>query len=507
MSAKLIKKEGYTVEFEMSVSPEVFENGMQKSYIKNVKSFNIPGFRKGKAPRKFIEKIYSEAIFYDDAVNTIFPEEYEAALADLKIEPVSRPDVDIKEIGSGKALVLTVKVDVQPDVELKKYKGLSIDEKKYDVTADDVKAELEQMRNRNSRMITVEDRAVKKGDIAVIDYEGFVDEVAFEGGKDTNHELEIGSGAFIPGFEDQIIGANTGDELDVNVTFPKEYHAEDLKGKKAVFKVKVNQIKVKELPELNDEFAKDASEFDTLKELKADIKAKFVERNEKRAKAEMENSAIEALVNEMVVDIPEAMIETRTESLIRDTEMRLYQQGLNVETYLRYVGMTMDDFKKQMRPQAETAVKSTLALEKVVELEKIEVSEEELNAKLEEMAKGYGMELDKIKETLREEDKKNIEKDCAIEKAINFILENAKVKKAAAKTTKKTDDESEEKAPAKKTAAKKTTTTKKTTTKTADAEVEEKTPAKKTAAKKATTTKKTTATKTTAKKTTKKDAE
>ena len=504
MSAKLIKKEGYTVEFEMTVSSEVFESGMQKAYIKNVKNFNIPGFRKGKAPRKFIEKIYSEAIFYDDAVNTVFPEEYEKALEELKIEPVSRPDVDIKEIGSGKDLVLVVKVDVQPDVELKKYKGLSIDEKKYDVTASDVKAELEQMRNRNSRMITVDDRAVKKGDIAVIDYEGFVDGVAFEGGKDSNHELEIGSGAFIPGFEDQIIGANTGDDIDVKVTFPKEYHAEDLKGKEAVFKVKVNQIKVKELPELNDDFAKDTSEFDTLKDLKADIKAKFTERNEKRAKAEMENEVVEALVNEMVVDIPEAMIETRVEGLIRDTEMRLYQQGLNVETYLKYVGMTMDDFKKQMRPQAETAVKSTLALEKVVELEKIEVSEDDLNAKLGEMAKNYGMELDKIKEVLRDEDKKNIEKDCAIEKAITFILENAKVKKAAEKKTTSKKDDAEEKPAAKKTTTKKTTSTaaKKSTSKKDDAE--EKPAAKKTTAKKTTST---AAKKTTTKKTTKKDAE
>ena len=491
MSTKFIKKEGYTVEFDLTVSKEKFEEGMQKSYIKNVKSFNIPGFRKGKAPRKYVEKIYSEAIFYDDAINIIFPEEYEAAVKELAIEPVDRPDVDVKEIGSGKDLVLNVKVDVVPDVELKKYKGLEVEEKKYDVAEKDIKEELERMRERNSRIVTVDDRAVKDGDTANIDFEGFVDGVAFEGGKGENYDLVIGSGSFIPGFEEQLIGANTGDDVDVNVKFPEEYHAEELKGKDAIFKVKVNKISYKELPELDDEFAKDVSEFETLKELKADIKSKKKAQAESRAKSEMENEAVEKLVAEMKADIPNGMIETRTESLLRDFEMRLYQQGMNLEMYQKYTGMTMEDFKNQFKPQAENAVKSTLALEKVAELEKIEVTDDELNAKIEEIAKNYGMEADKAKEVLRDEDKENIKKDCKIEKAVDFILANANIssekKPAAKKTTAKADAE---KAPAKKTATKKSAAdagekkpaAKKTTAK-ADAE---KAPAKKTTAKKTT---------------------
>lgn len=479
MSANFIKKEGYTVEFDLTVSAEKFEEGMQKSYIKNVKSINIPGFRKGKAPRKYIEKLYSEAIFYDDAINFVFPSEYEAAIKELDIEPVDRPDVDVKQVGEGKDLILNVKVDVIPEVKLGEYKGLAITEKKYAVAEKDVKAELERMRERNSRMITVEDRAIKKDDTANIDFEGFVDGVAFAGGKGENHDLVIGSGSFIPGFEDQLIGAKTGDEVEVNVKFPEEYHAEELKGKDAMFKVKVNKISYKELPELDDEFAKDASEFDTLKDLKADIKAKMKAANERRAKQEMEAEAIEKLIGVMTADIPEGMIESRTESLLRDFEMRLYQQGMDIQTYQKYTGMSMDDFKKQFRPQAENAVKSTLALDEVAKLEKFKVTEKELEAKIAEMAKNYGMEIEKINEVLRDEDKENIKKDCLIEKAVDFIVKNATLvaeeeKPAAKKTTTKATTE-------KKTT--KTATEKKTTTKT--------TTAKKTTAK-ATTEKKTT---------------
>ena len=477
MSTKMIKKEGFTVEFEMTVSAEIFEKGMQYAYKKNVKNMNIPGFRKGKAPRKYIEKIYSEAVFYDDAVNNIFPESYMEAVKELGLEPVDMPNVDIKEIGSGKELVLVVKVDVKPDVEIGEYKGIEVTEKKYTVKADEVNAEIERMRDRNSRMVTVEDRAVVSGDTAVIDYEGFVDGVAFAGGKGENHELVIGSNTFIPGFEDQIIGANTGDEIDVNVTFPEEYHAEELKGKAAVFKVKVNQIKLKELPELDDEFAKDVSEFDTLDALKKDIKSKLTKQNDARAKGEMENEAIEKLVETLKGEIPNGMIESRTESLIQDFEMRLQQQGMPLDMYMKYTGLTIEAMKEQFKPQAEMAVKSTLVLEKVAELEKIEVKDKEVEAKFEEMAKAYNMEVDKIKELLREEDKENIKKDLVIEKAVKVIIDNATLvkeeKKPAAKKT--TAKDSEEKKPA----------AKKTTKKAAE-DKEEKT-AKKTAAKKTTT--------------------
>jgi len=479
MSTKMIKKEGFTVEFEMTVSAENFEKGMQYSYKKNVKNMNIPGFRKGKAPRKYIEKIYSEAVFYDDAVNNIFPENYMEAVKELGLEPVDMPNVDIKEIGSGKDLVLVVKVDVKPDVEIGEYKGIEVTEKKYTVKADEVNAELERMRERNSRMITVEDRPVQSGDTAVIDYEGFVDGVAFAGGKDENHELVIGSNTFIPGFEDQIIGANTGDEIDVNVTFPEEYHAEELKGKAAVFKVKVNQIKFKELPELDDEFAKDVSEFDTLDELKKDIKSKLTKQNDARAKGEMENEAIEKLVATLKGEIPNGMIESRTESLIQDFEMRLQQQGMPLDMYMKYTGLTIEAMKQQFKPQAEMAVKSTLALEKVAELEKIAVKDKDVEAKFEEMAKAYNMEVDKIKELLREEDKENIKKDLVIEKAVKVIMDNiVKVKEEKKPAAKKTEE--------KKPAAKKTTT-KKTTAKAADAKEETKTTAKKPAAKKTAT--------------------
>ena len=475
----MIKKEGFTVEFEMTVSAENFEKGMQYSYKKNVKNMNIPGFRKGKAPRKYIEKIYSEAVFYDDAVNNIFPENYMEAVKELGLEPVDMPNVDIKEIGSGKDLVLVVKVDVKPDVEIGEYKGIEVTEKKYTVKADEVNAELERMRERNSRMITVEDRPVQSGDTAVIDYEGFVDGVAFAGGKDENHELVIGSNTFIPGFEDQIIGANTGDEIDVNVTFPEEYHAEELKGKAAVFKVKVNQIKFKELPELDDEFAKDVSEFDTLDELKKDIKSKLTKQNDARAKGEMENEAIEKLVATLKGEIPNGMIESRTESLIQDFEMRLQQQGMPLDMYMKYTGLTIEAMKQQFKPQAEMAVKSTLALEKVAELEKIAVKDKDVEAKFEEMAKAYNMEVDKIKELLREEDKENIKKDLVIEKAVKVIMDNiVKVKEEKKPAAKKTEE--------KKPAAKKTTT-KKTTAKAADAKEETKTTAKKPAAKKTAT--------------------
>ncbi len=485
MSTKMIKKEGYTVEFEMTASAEIFEKGMQFAYKKNVKNMNIPGFRKGKAPRKYIEKIYSEAIFYDDAVNHIFPEVYTEAVKELALEPVDMPNVDIKEIGTGKELVLTVKVDVKPDVEIGEYKGIEVTERKYTVKADEVNAEIERMRDRNSRMVTVEDRAVKSGDTAVIDYEGFVDGVAFAGGKDENHELVIGSNTFIPGFEDQIIGANTGDEIEVNVTFPEEYHAEELKGKAAVFKVKVNQIKFKELPELDDEFAKDVSEFDTLEALKKDIKSKLTKQNDARAKGEMENEAIEKLVETMKGEIPNGMIESRAESLVQDFEMRLQQQGMPLDMYMKYTGLTIEAMKEQFKPQAEIAVKSTLALEKVVELEKIEIKDKDVDAKFEEMAKAYNMEVDKLKEILRDEDKENIKKDLAIEKAVKVILDNANMVKEAKKPAAKKTADKEEKAEEKKPAAKKTATKKTTAEKDAKETTAKKPAAKKTTTKKA----------------------
>ena len=506
MSAKLVKKEGYTVDFEITVSPELFEEGMQKSYIKNRNQIMIPGFRKGKAPRKFIEKLYGAEIFYEDAVNEVLQTAYPEAIKELELDPVSRPDIDIKEIGAGKDLVLTVKVDVTPDVTLGDYKGLKLEKVVSEVTDAEVDAEMTRMQERNARMVAVEDRAAEMGDIANIDYLGTVDGVAFDGGKAEGHDLELGSGSFIPGFEEGVVAMNIGDEKDIDVTFPEEYHAEDLKGKAAVFHVKLNKLQKKEIPALDDEFAKDVSEFDTLAELKADIKAKAQERKDAQAKADLENKAVEAVVEGMTVDVPPAMIDERAGSMLQEFDMQLRQQGMSLEMYTQYTGMTIDSMKEHYKTQAEASVKGSLALEAIAKAEKIEATDADVDAELEKMAKGYGMEVEKIKEIMGAQ-MDAFRQECVTRKTVEFLVEKAKVTEVA--------EASEKKPAAKKTAAKKTTATKstsakkttakkaedgeakpaakKTTTKKAAAEGEEKkTTAKKTTAAKSTTAKKTT---------------
>ncbi len=475
MSSVLDKKEKNTVDFTMTVKADVFAEAMDRAFKKNVKNIAIPGFRKGKAPRKLIERTYGEAIFYDDAIDFVFPAEYEAAIKELELEPVDVPKLDVKEIGSGKDLVMAISVTVKPEVTLGEYKGIKLEEIVHTVEDADVDRELTQKQERNSRLVTVEDRAVKEGDIANINFEGFVDDVAFPGGKGENYDLTIGSGQFIPGFEEQIVGKNIGDEFDVNVTFPEEYHAEDLKGKPAVFKVKVNSIQYKELPELDDEFAKDVSEFDTLDALKADIRAKLEAEAEKTTKQEKENAAIDKLVNETEIDVPDCMIANRVESIIRDNNMRMAQQGLTFEQYLSFMGSTIDQFKEMMRPNAEKQVKANLILEAIVKKEAFEVTDEMLDAKIVEMAEMYKMDADKLKANLVEADSDNLKEDMKMEMAVALIVDNAKWSKAKAKAA--SSDAAEKKPAAKKTtttkkatetkttAAKKTTTTKKTTTK------------------------------------------
>ncbi len=511
MSSVLDKKEKNTVDFTMTVKAETFAEAMDRAFRKNVKNIAIPGFRKGKAPRKLIERTYGEAIFYDDAIDFVFPAEYEAAIKELDLEPVDVPKLDVKEIGSGKDLVMAISVTVKPEVALGEYKGMKLEEIVHTVEDADVDRELSQKQERNSRLVTVEDRAVKEGDIANINFEGFVDDVAFPGGKGENYDLTIGSGQFIPGFEEQIVGKNTGDEFDVNVTFPEEYHAEDLKGKPAVFKVKVNSIQYKELPELDDEFAKDVSEFDTLDALKADIRAKLEADAEKATKQEKENAAIEKLVSETEIDVPDCMITNRVEAIIRENNMRMAQQGLTFEQYLSFMGSTIDQFKDMMRPNAEKQVKANLILEAIVKKEAFEITDEMLNAKIVEMAEMYKMDADKLKENIGEADSENLKEDMKMEMAVALIVDSAKWSKAKAKAA----DKAEEKPAAKKTTTKstaakttKTTAAKKTTAKAAD-KAEEKPAAKKTttkstaakttkttAAKKTTTTKKTTTKKT-----------
>ena len=478
---KLIKNEQIeknTVKLTIGVDKETFEKAVDKAYKKNVKQITIPGFRKGKAPRKIIEKYYGEGVFYEDAVNFVCPEAYEYAVKEAGIEPVDRPEIDIETIGGEEDLVLTATVTVKPEVTLGEYKGIKCEKTVYETKDEDVDAEIKANAEKSARLVSVEDRAVQMGDITVIDFEGFTDGVAFEGGKGTNHTLEIGSGQFIPGFEDQLVGAEIGVETEVNVTFPEQYHSEELKGKPAVFKVTVKEIKVKELPELDDDFAKDVSEFDTFEAYKNSIKEKLDKSNEARTKAEFENKLVEAVCENAEIDIPQCMIDNRIEELIREFGYRLSSQGLNMEQYMQITGATADTFKEQFKDQAEAQVKSSLVLEKIVKLENIEVTEEDVEKELQTMADMYGMELDKVKTLIGDNEKESMKEDLKMKKAVELIAENAKVgksaakkiaaKKPAAKAADKAEDGEKapaKKAPAKKTTAAKSTTAKKTTTK------------------------------------------
>ena len=481
---KLIKNEQTeknTVKLTIEVDKEAFEKALEKAYKKNVKQIALPGFRKGKAPRKLIEKYYGEAVFYEDAVNFVCPDAYEYAVKEAGITPVDRPEIDIETIGEGKDLVLTAVVTVKPEVTLGDYKGVTAEKTVYETKDEDVEAEIKADAEKNARMITIEDRAVEKGDITVIDFEGFVDGVAFEGGKGLDHTLEIGSGQFIPGFEDQLVGAKLNEETEVNVKFPEEYHAEELKGKDATFKVTVKEIKVKELPAFDDDFAKDVSEFDTFEEYKANIKEKLDKSNEARTKGEFENNVVEVVTNNATVDIPQCMIDNRIEDMIKDFGYRLSSQGMSLEQYMQITGTTVDTFKEQFKDQATAQVKSNLVLEAIAKAEALSVSDEDLEEELKKMAEMYGMELDKVKTLIGENEQETIKEDLKIRKVVEFISENAKagkapVKKARAKKAAAKDTE-EKKAPAKKAPAKKTTATK-------DA-AEKKAPAKKTTTKKA----------------------
>ena len=471
MAAKLDKKELNTVEFTITVENEKFVAAVDEAFKKNVKKITVPGFRKGKAPRKLIEKTYGEGVFYEEAVDALLPEAYDAAVKELGIEPVDMPKVEVAEIGKDKDLVIKGSVTVKPEVKLGKYKGLKLDEVDHTVSAKEVNEELSRRQERNARQVAVEDRKVKSGDIANINFEGFVDGKAFAGGKGENYDLTIGSNSFIPGFEDQIIGKAIGEEFDVEVTFPEDYHAEELKGKPATFKTKVNSIFVKELPALDDEFAKDVSEFDTLAELKKDIKKKLQESADARAKQEKENAAIDAVIETMEAEIPACMIDSRIESTIRENNARMAQQGISFEQYLGYMGTTVDQFKEQIRPNAELQVKGTLALEEIAKLEKLEVAETEVDEQLTKMADAYNMKLEEVKKFMRDEDIDALKSDLKIQKAMDFLVANAewtKAEKPAAKKTTTKKATAAKDAAEKKPAAKKTTTAKKTTKKAED---------------------------------------
>ena len=427
MNCKVEKTENANeVKLEITVEAEKFENAMKKVYFQNAKYINIPGFRKGKAPMNIVEKYYGAQIFYEDAFNDVATQSYGEALDENNIDAVSRPVVDIVQMEKGKDLIFTAVVQVKPEVELGKYKGISLKKVEYKVEDKDVEKELKQMQDRNSRLVTVDDRPLENGDIATIDFEGFVDGVAFEGGKAEGHELEIGSGAFIPGFEEQLVGMKIDEEREIKVTFPKEYFSKDLAGKDAIFKVKLHEIKKKELPELDDEFAKDVSEFDTLDELKASIKERLEKDNAQKAKYETEEAAIKAVCEKVKVDIPSGMIEMEVENMLRDFEQRLSYQGLKMEQYLKMIGKTEEEVKKEYEPQAIEAIKSRLTLEAIIKAEKLEATEKEITEKLEEMAKNYGKKVEEISDN--ENLKKYIKEGIESEKAIDYIVKNAKIK-------------------------------------------------------------------------------
>mgnify|MGYP001059295565 FL=1 len=427
MSIKVEKTDNKNeLKLEFTVEAAKFDEAMKKVYFKTAKYFNIPGFRKGKAPMNIVERYYGDEIFYEDTFNEILQEVYEKELTENEITAVSYPDLDVKQIGKGKDLIFTAVVQIKPEVKLGKYKGIELKKIEYNVTDDDIKHELDHMAERNSRMVTVEDRAVKNGDITVIDFEGFVDGTPFEGGKAEGHELTIGSNTFIPGFEEQIIGMKKEEEKDIKVKFPDEYFSKDLAGKDATFKVKVHEIKQKELPKIDDEFAKDVSEFDTLKELKNSIKEKLVKENESRAKYETEDEAVKVVCENTDLDIPSGMIETEIDNMEKDMEARLQYQGLNLDNYLKMVGKTREEFRKEYEEQARNSVKSRLIIEEIVKEEKVEASDKEIEEKLKEMAVNYGKTEDELKEN--EALKNYIKGSIETEKAIEFIVKNAKIK-------------------------------------------------------------------------------
>ena len=424
MAKSNVERENNTVTFEFSVTPEEFEKALERSYKKNVKKINLPGFRRGKAPRFLIEKTYGKEIFYEDAVNFVLPDAYDKAVEENGIYPVAQPEIDIKEdsIDPTKDIVFTAKVVVKPEFELDGYKGVKAEKAEYPVTDQDVDDEIEKIRERNSRLVPADDRPIQADDIANIDFDGSVDGVPFEGGKGENFDLTIGSGQFIPGFEDQLLGKSTGDEVDVNVTFPEEYHAEDLAGKDALFKVKINSVKFKELPEADDDFAMDVSEFDTLDEYKADIREKLTKQNEDRAKNETEQNVVDAVCEKAEIDIPEEMINSQIDNMVRDMDMQMRYQGLDLQSYMKYTGQTMDMIRAQYKPEAEKRVKRTLVLEKVAELEKVEATEDDINGEYENISKENGMKVEDIKKYIPESD---ITERIKARKAIALLVENA----------------------------------------------------------------------------------
>ena len=427
MSLQVENLEKNMAKLTVEVPAEKFEEAIKTAFNKNKKRFNIPGFRKGKAPLAMVEKMYGVEVFYEEAANIVLDETYGDAAKESGLDIVSRPEIDLVQIEKGKNFIYTATVAVKPEVTLGDYKGVEVEKASAEVTDEDVEKELKKVQDQNSRLLTVEDRPVADGDQTVIDFEGFVDGKAFDGGKGEDYPLTIGSHSFIDTFEEQLIGKNIGEECEVNVTFPAEYHAAELAGKPATFKVTVTEIKVKELPELNDEFAGEVSEFETLDEYKADIRAKLLETKQKDAATENENRVVDKVVEGASMDIPEPMVESQVQNMINDYARRMQSQGLSLDQYMKYTGMTMKNLQDQMRPQAERRIRTRLVLEAVVKAENIQVSDEAVEKELQNMADTYKMELDKVKSIMGEEQIEQMKEDLAVQEAVDFLVAEAKL--------------------------------------------------------------------------------
>ena len=427
MNVKIEDVEKNVVQLEIEVDAAKFEEGMQKSYLKNASKFNVPGFRKGKAPRNIIERYYGEQALYDDAINIVCAEAYDLAVDEKNIHPVDRPELDIIQIGNKQNLIFTAKVTVKPEVELGAYMGVEVKKAEAVVTDDDLEVEFQKVVEKNSRLVTISDRPVQNGDTAVIDFEGFIDSVPFEGGKGNDYGLVIGSGSFIPGFEEQLIGKNIGEDVDVNVSFPEDYGKDDLSGKPALFKVAIKEIKVKELPTVDDEFAKDISEFDTLDEYKLDMRNKLIEAANHKAEHENEENVIQKIAENATIEIPEVMIEKQIDAMVKDFDMRLRYQGLELQKYLEIMGMDFEGFRGQFSERAKNEVKVQLVVEKISEVENTEVSDEEAEDEIKKMAEAYKQSVEDLKKSLRPEDMEYVKKDIAFRKTIKLLVDSAKL--------------------------------------------------------------------------------
>lgn len=426
MSVQVEKLEKNMAKLTIEVPAEEFDAAVEKAYQQSKGKITVPGFRKGKAPRKMIEKVYGVGVFFEDAANIIIPEAYDKAVAECGEEVVSRPEVDIVQIEAGKAFIFTAEVALKPEVTLGEYKGVEVEKKAVEVTEEEIQAAIDRERENNSRTIDVDDRAVENGDMIKLDFDGYVDGVQFQGGKAENYPLTIGSGSFIPGFEEQLVGVKIGEEVEVNVTFPEEYHAEDLKGKAAVFKCKVNEIKVKELPVADDEFAQDVSEFDTLAEYKEDIKKNLMTQKEADAKREKENAVVDKVVANAAMEIPEAMINEQVTRMVDDFARRMESQGISMEQYMQFTGMDAGKMLEQMRPEAVKRIQNSLVLEAVAKAENIQISEERLDEEIAKLAEAYKMEADKLKELMGDFEKEQMKNDLAIQAAVELLVEAAK---------------------------------------------------------------------------------